>query len=394
MSATSLPPLPSALDLAFEWVSTEAEPAISGSGGDDATFKTACMLVHGFGLTEGHALQAMAHYNSAKCSPAWSDHRLQHNVTHALNVPSQYPTGWKERKMLWEKGYRRPGAAPPRDEDPLTHVEPAPREEIEKVVFDYPTLAAKERRDWRVDPAWLRARSPVDPDDCTTAQFLDHVFRPGQFVMIFTKFASQGQFMYVVGKGFYRLAERPNVKAVRSNLPAGGPDGVWYLCSPITGLWLPNTRAPLDANGRVKQSRRIVECVTEFPYLVLECDHKEKACPCKVCNGRDNPHITELWLNFLAQLPLPITAIYTSAGKSIHAIIKVGASSAANWERWKTLIKELTVKCGADVAAMSAVRLTRLPGCLRNGKMQKLLYLNPSPDESGVPIGAGGVIRG
>ena len=71
MTMNAQMPRPSAMDLAFEWVSAEAEPAIAGSGGDDATFKTACMLVHGFGLTEGQAMQAMAHYNAAKCSPAW-----------------------------------------------------------------------------------------------------------------------------------------------------------------------------------------------------------------------------------------------------------------------------------------------------------------------------------
>ena len=42
------------------------------------------------------------------------------------------------------------------------------------------------------------------------------------------------------------------------------------------------------------------------------------------------------------------------------------------------------IQIGADIAALSAVRLTRLPGCYRGHRLQKLLYLNPRPD--GRPI--------
>ncbi len=35
---------------------------------------------------------------------------------------------------------------------------------------------------------------------------------------------------------------------------------------------------------------------------------------------------------------------------------------------------------GADPGAMTPVRLTRLPGCTRKGRMQELIYLNPAPD--------------
>jgi hypothetical protein len=35
---------------------------------------------------------------------------------------------------------------------------------------------------------------------------------------------------------------------------------------------------------------------------------------------------------------------------------------------------------------MKAVQLTRLPGCKRGERLQKLLYLNPQPDPGGVPL--------
>ena len=35
---------------------------------------------------------------------------------------------------------------------------------------------------------------------------------------------------------------------------------------------------------------------------------------------------------------------------------------------------------GADPGAMTPVRLTRLPGCTRGGRLQELIYLNPRPN--------------
>jgi len=40
--------------------------------------------------------------------------------------------------------------------------------------------------------------------------------------------------------------------------------------------------------------------------------------------------------------------------------------------------KAVWARYGADPAALTPVRLTRLPGCLRGGKEQKLIYLNPA----------------
>ena len=270
----------------------------------------------------------------------------------------------------------------------------APRAKCESEVFSYETLEALRRKDWVVNREWFRQRSPVDPAKCTHEGFLKALFPAGQKVIIFTTFKSQGQFLFWSGKGSYRLADKPGVKAVPSALPRGGPEGVWYLCSPVDGQWYPNPRAPL-VRGEIQMSRRSIESVDGvLPFLVLECDHKEKACPCDDCKGRDNPNIMELWTNFLAQLPLPIAAVYTSAGKSIHALVRVDAKSKAGWEKYKMLVKKLCVKCGADVKAMSAVRLTRLPGCMRGDRLQELLYLNPHPDPSGIPIGEGGNICG
>lgn len=218
--------------------------------------------------------------------------------------------------------------------------------------------------------AWLAALSPVTVSHCRPETFLDALYQPRERVLIFTKFASQGQFMRVAHRGNCRLANRPGVKAVESELPNGGPDGVWFLCAPVTGKWAVPRHPTLDEHGRPKLSRRFEGVVTSFRFLVLESDEAPEG----------------LWLRLLAKLPLPIAAIYTSGGRSIHALIKVDAPDKQWWDRYKLVVCALLSKLGADPAAMSAVRLTRLPGCTRGDRLQKLLYLNPNPDPSGVPL--------
>lgn len=84
------------------------------------------------------------------------------------------------------------------------------------------------------------------------------------------------------------------------------------------------------------------------------------------------------------QLPLKIAAIYTSGGKSIHALVRLDAVSKQHWDQERDVIKPIAVTLGADGSAMTAVRLSRLPSTLRGQISQKLLYLDPCPD--GIPI--------
>jgi hypothetical protein len=87
-----------------------------------------------------------------------------------------------------------------------------------------------------------------------------------------------------------------------------------------------------------------------------------------------------LWLGALARLVPNIAAVTTSGGRSVHALVRVDASTKREWDEAKRSIMNLVVT-GADPGALSAVRLTRLPACWRGQKEQKLLYFAPSaPD--------------
>lgn len=229
-----------------------------------------------------------------------------------------------------------------------------------------------------ITPEWLAARSPVaipEAQGVATAElFLSAIYQPGERVLAFVKEYSQGDFLWQAGGGSYRLAERPGVKAVPSPLPTGGPLGCWFLAQPVSGKWEvnANNRAP---DGSPKMGRRHGAAVTAWRFMVLESDEAP----------------AELWLRALVQLPLPIVAAYTSGGRSIHALARIDAGSKESWDALRDDLVPILCPLGADPAAMTAVRLTRLPGTLRHGsrgkdgkakpypspRLQRLLYLNP-----------------
>ena len=212
------------------------------------------------------------------------------------------------------------------------------------------------------DLEWFAARSPKQPDNRTPASFLHELYAPGEKVIVFDVFESQGQAVWTCTPPPFDARE---LDAFRT----GKPNGVWYLCNPVTGEYLPND------NGN--QSRRSWQNVTSWRYMVLESDTA-------------NP---DHWLATLAQMPIPISAIYTSGGKSIHALVRLGAESKELWDGIADELKPILVTLGADRKAISAVRLTRLPQCERveKGQTQRLIYLNGNPDET--PIADKPIIR-
>jgi hypothetical protein len=214
-----------------------------------------------------------------------------------------------------------------------------------------------------IDPQWFAARSPKRPDNRTPASFLHELYAPGEKVIVFDDFESQGQAVWECTPPPF---DARSLDAFRT----GKPQGVWYLCNPVTGEYLPNDTG--------NPSRRSWQNVTSWRHMVLESDTA-------------NP---DHWLAALAQLPIPISAIYMSGGKSIHALVRLGAESKEQWDDTADRLRPMLITLGADRKAISAVRLTRLPQCERveKGRMQTLIYLNGNPDLC--PIADKPIIRG
>ena len=242
------------------------------------------------------------------------------------------------------------GANPPRQQLP-------PRKLID-IEFDPAKLAAVASRitmphDWRY---WLWERSPkVLIPQCGFA-FLANLYREGERVHVFDRMVTATPAQTVT------IALNMN-RRVPDYIRRGGTGaGIWFSSQPVDGGLHHNPRKDNEPSCRSEES------VTSFRYAVLESDRADPS----------------QWLAFIAQSRLRIAAIYTSGGRSIHTLIRVDASSKDHWdsiiEPWKRPLKVL----GGDPGCLTAVRLTRLPGCHRpeKGGFQQLLYLAPKPVEA------------
>jgi len=240
-----------------------------------------------------------------------------------------------------------------------TPLMPVPLSEIKYDEAKLRAVAAKVKApaSWR---HWLWERSPMRPETHNAISFLSRLYRPGETIHAFDKFDG------IEGKHprWTFTISNPMDCRVPAEMREGGrfQSGVWFLCNPVDGLWHPNPRQ----NG--EPSCRSEESLTAYRFVVLESD----VAP------------ADSWLAFVVQIPARIAAIYTSGSRSIHTLVQIDAGSKAEWDatagRWKRPLKVL----GGDPACLSAVRLTRLPGCRRPEKknIQKLLYLNSNPPDS------------
>ena len=63
-------------------------PAVSGSGGHDATFRAALAVVRGFSLSEADAFELLWTEYNPRCDPPWTERELRHKVTSAARDAS------------------------------------------------------------------------------------------------------------------------------------------------------------------------------------------------------------------------------------------------------------------------------------------------------------------
>ena len=209
----------------------------------------------------------------------------------------------------------------------------------------------------------LMVRSPIDPQGVTPAAFLRALYRPEEKVLAFDQYRSQGQALWSCPG----TDDAFDVGALEEFVRPTPGNGAWFLANPVSGQWfnLERLKSEWNPEGR---SRRAEECLTAFRFLVAESDQADPA----------------QWLAALAQIPMPVVAVYTSGGRSIHALMRIDARDGQHWREIKTRLAPSLVTLGADESAMTAVRLTRLPGCFRAEKdaWQRLLYLNPGATDA------------
>lgn len=348
----------------------------SWSNEHDLCFCAANHLIHGFSLGDGAAFSVLRN----QLNPRWKDHELNHKIRQAIKQPSDKPQGYLLREGKFSEQHSR-STYPTRH----TPTESAPERLKKRQEFDACALRSMMMRGFQPSFRWLAERSPLDPRLMSPQGFLDAIFQPGEKTLVFTKFASQGQFGHVAGEPgkTYHVPKRPGPHPTPcQEFPHTAREGAWFLPSPLDGKWHPSGNT--DAGGNPILSRRSGQSITVWRHMLLESD--------------DAPE--DDWLNLIINLPLPLTALYTSGSRSIHALLKIDAPSKSHFDAFRDRITPILSRLGADPAAISGVRLTRLPGVLREGttdrdgryqkfdppRLQRLLYLNPTPQISAIKL--------
>jgi hypothetical protein len=311
-------------------------PSIQGAGGNAAFFNVARTLIHGYGLSQEEARPYLDDYNFSSCNPAWNETEIKRILRNVDAAQSKWGRGYLVRENDWKPtAQQRKSMGIPTETEVRKKVE-FELERLKKIAAPY--------RDVVTGP-WLANRSTVDPSTVSATRFLELLYPGGaEKILVFENEYSQGEALWPVDA-----------------VPTDGKCGIWFLPQPVCGEYRPNPEGKPGPNGEEpKPSRRIWRCVDSFRYFVLESDKAPM---------RD-------WLGWIVQVPLRIEALYTSGSRSIHALIRVDARTKEEWDEIKRRMMPFLVAslmCGADRGTWSAVRLSRLPGCLRRGKMVPVL---------------------
>ena len=276
-----------------------------------------------------HLEEFAVRFNAEKCFPPFNQKELIHKINDArskagLPVSSRSHTGGS----LWN-----------------AH---KPKLEPQKVSRMVQSIAAA------ITPDFLWWRSPIVPDAMSATSFLKALYKDGEKIFVTDMFKRKQPSVLVT---IAPIMHYPTLEHIAAN----NQKGVWFLPNPVSGQWVES------GDGR---SMRCEAALTAWRFCVIESDTVSEAD----------------WLKILCSLPLPVSAIYRSGGKSIHGLLKINAFSADDWKAKVAPLKAALTPLGVDPAAMRVSQLSRLPQCLRTdkGQWQTLLYLDPESD--GVPI--------
>jgi len=227
-------------------------------------------------------------------------------------------------------------------------IEPRPKVSLKREKDD--DRLAELTKEGRLSVEDFTATSPVSPD-ISTSEFLKRLYG-GKHNLVFIDQQTQGKLVW----------HDQVPEAAVAGILANNTEGAWVMVNPVDGQF-----KAIERLG--KKSRRAEENLVAYEYLLIESDSVD----------------LELWLRVLSKLNLPIVSVTTSGSKSAHALVRVSAKDRAEYLEKASEIADLVVPLGADPAAMSAVRLTRVPGCIRKdtGKAQTLIYFNPEAGKGG-----------
>ena len=206
-----------------------------------------------------------------------------------------------------------------------------------------------------VDRNWLERSEIHIPEQWNPTEqiitYLETLFEPDENVGYVTEsWEHDGKFL--PSKGCY---DRTAGQLIKELYQCKGDIGsVLGDYNSEVGAWIRFN--PLDGKG-VKN-----ENVTEFRYALVESDTMDISAQKAI----------------ITELELPVAALVYSGKKSLHAIVKIGASTYEEYKKRVDYLYNVCNKNGLklDIQNRNPSRLSRMPGIMRNGKKQYLLDTN------------------
>lgn len=206
-----------------------------------------------------------------------------------------------------------------------------------------------------VDRNWLERSEIHIPEQWNPTEqiitYLETLFEPDENVGYVTEsWEHDGKFL--PSKGCY---DRTAGQLIKELYQCKGDIGsVLGDYNSEIGAWIRFN--PLDGKG-VKN-----ENVTEFRYALVESDTMDISAQKAI----------------ITELELPVAALVYSGKKSLHAIVKIDASTYEEYKKRVDYLYNVCNKNGLklDIQNRNPSRLSRMPGIMRNGKKQYLLDTN------------------
>lgn len=206
-----------------------------------------------------------------------------------------------------------------------------------------------------VDRNWLERSEIHIPEQWNPTEqiitYLETLFEPDENVGYVTEsWEHDGKFL--PSKGCY---DRTAGQLIKELYQCKGDIGsVLGDYNSEVGAWIRFN--PLDGKGVKKEN------VTEFRYALVESDTMDISAQKAI----------------ITELELPVAALVYSGKKSLHAIVKIDASTYEEYKKRVDYLYNVCNKNGLklDIQNRNPSRLSRMPGIMRNGKKQYLLDTN------------------
>ena len=314
------------------------DPAIQGEKGEDRLLWLAGVLTRGYRLSPETSFSIIMQEFNHRCVPPFSEKAVQRKISEAIKNPLNKPPGFR---LDDHEKLQQPDWSPPA----LKKKKPAITKESATRAAEAVLNGFQCSRDDIIAASPYKLPRLIQEHHFPRqgAMLVEYLFEPDELVNIVTEsiYDKTSDRWKPANRGTTLIRAEWTEKLLDPLPPAQG--GAWIRMNAV------------DGNGISKAN------LTSFRYSLLEFDDKLDR---------------HLQLSVFARLSLPIIAIIDSGRRGYHAWI---AMDAVSMDDYDSEYREMFSACkqyGLD-SNVSPTTMSRLPGVIRNGRKQELIFLNP-----------------